>query len=284
MVSNVSGIVTFPDYITKILHEYNGISCWDYTAAAPYLCMNVTAKEAVYSKDAVFFSPHNFVGGVSTPGVLIAKQDLFLNRVPGDIGGGSAAYVTHKTHALKRVIEEREEGGTPNVVGKIRTGLLFQLTSFISHNEVEEASYYTSEKLKNALVQIPNLKILGSVHLKMMPIISFIVRYSSSLRLHHHFVTALLNDLFGIQSRSGTMNVGPYSQTLLGLSEDVDEELLSYLDSDGEKNGHSVEEIMSPGYSRLSLMYSIKEKDVDFIVSALEFIAQNGWKFLPAYK
>eukprot|EP00210_Caulerpa_lentillifera_P005010 g4784.t1 len=284
VVSNTTGIVTDTNEITKIVHDFEGICCWDYATAAPYKSIDVNGKNELYSKDAVFFSPHKLPGGVSTPGILIAKQNLFVNRVPGDIGGGAASYVTQKTYALKRVIEEREEGGTPNTVGKIRTSLILALTDFLPYSEIEVRSFSISEQIRTALRGTLNLELLGNPTLSSMPIFSFVVKYNSETKLHYHYVTALLNDLFGIQSRGGSMGVGSYSQALLKMSDSETESFFSFIEAAGQKNGQAVEEIMKPGYSRISVMYSIKQKNVEFIISALQFVAKSGWKFLPAYK
>lgn len=284
-VSNVTGAMTEVDKITKLIHEFYGLCFWDYTTGAPYLPINVIDKDRPScSKDAVFFSPHKFYGGVSTPGVLIAKQNIFVNEIPGNLGGRSAAYVTHKTHALKRAIEDREEGEASNTVGIIRSGLVISLQSFLPQTEIQTASLKISKHLKNAFSNTPNLRILGNPELKSLPVCSFTVQHESGFALHHHFVTALLNDLFGIQSRGGCMNAGSHSQTLLGVSDLKAEEYLPFIESDFVQNeGQLVEEIMLPGYSRITLMHSAKDKDVEFVISALQFVARSGWKFLPAY-
>eukprot|EP00210_Caulerpa_lentillifera_P005008 g4782.t1 len=285
-VSNVTGVVTEPNDITRLVHKYDGLCFWDYASGAPYLEIDVGGSNAMYSKDAIFFSPHKMIGGVSTPGILVAKKSLFVNEVPGNVGGGSVAYVTNNTHAFKKSIEEREESGTPNIVGSIRVGLILALrATFLSHSEVEQREDELTKHTTRVLQSIPNLHLLGNMDLIRLPTFSFIVRHPRSrLALHHHFVCTLLSDLFGIQSRSGCMCAGPYSQTLLSISDEDAEAFLPFLETKQSDQNCPVEEIMKPGYVRLNFVYLLKTKDVKFILAALQFIAQHGWKFLPAYK
>eukprot|EP00210_Caulerpa_lentillifera_P005005 g4779.t1 len=285
-VSNVTGVVTEPNDITRLVHKYDGLCFWDYASGAPYLEIDVGGSNAMYSKDAIFFSPHKMIGGVSTPGILVAKKSLFVNEVPGNVGGGSVAYVTNNTHAFKKSIEEREESGTPNIVGSIRVGLILALrATFLSHSEVEQREDELTKHTTRVLQSIPNLHLLGNMDLIRLPTFSFIVRHQRSrLALHHHFVCTLLSDLFGIQSRSGCMCAGPYSQTLLSISDEDAEAFLPFLETKQSDQNCPVEEIMKPGYVRLNFIYFLKDNNVEFILEALKFVAEHGWKFLPAYK
>jgi selenocysteine lyase/cysteine desulfurase len=128
--SNVTGIATDTVAIAALLHRHGALSFWDFAAAGPYvdIDMNPRAPDgAPAHKDAVFLSPHKFIGGPGTPGVLVAKRSLFTNRVPTVPGGGTVAYVNPKEHRYLDSIELREEGGTPAILESIRAGLVFQL-------------------------------------------------------------------------------------------------------------------------------------------------------------
>ncbi|CAF4237492.1 unnamed protein product, partial [Rotaria sp. Silwood2] len=141
--SNVTGIRTDVDHVSKLVHQYNGWIFWDYAAAAPYLKIDMNAPELAY-KDAVFISTHKFVGGPSTPGILIAKKKLFTNQVPSKVGGGTVNFVTRTHTEYVKDIEVREEGGTPNILGAIRAGLVFHLK--------ESVGYHTIDAREDALV------------------------------------------------------------------------------------------------------------------------------------
>ena len=126
--SNVTGILSDVAALSSLLHRHGALSCWDYAAAAPYVEIEMTpGDDALAALDAIVVSPHKFVGGPGTPGVLVARRELFGNRVPSVPGGGTVAYVNPTEHVYLDDIEQREEGGTPDIVGSIRAGLVFQL-------------------------------------------------------------------------------------------------------------------------------------------------------------
>ena len=162
-------------------------------------------------KDAVFLSPHKFVGGPETPGILLAKKNLFRNNVPSNVGGGTVNYVTREHIEYHKDIETREEGGTPNIIGSIRACLAFDLkeavgTDFIQHREEQLVQLFFSRFAKHK-----KLVILGSTEVPRLAIFSFLIYVPTFKRfLHHHFICVLLNDLFGIQVRSGCSCAGPY--------------------------------------------------------------------------
>src|SRR4029079_5325249 len=127
--SNVPGIVSDTFGISELLHRHGALSFWDFAAAAPYVRieMNAPSGHPLAYKDALFLSPHKFIGGPSTPGVLVARRELFANRVPDTPGGGTVAYVNDAEHAYLPEPEHREEGGTPGIIESVRAGLVFQL-------------------------------------------------------------------------------------------------------------------------------------------------------------
>ncbi|MDQ6714576.1 MAG: aminotransferase class V-fold PLP-dependent enzyme, partial [Actinomycetota bacterium] len=128
--SNVTGIVSDTRGISALLHRHGALAFWDYAAAAPYVDIEMTAPDGgdpLSYKDAIFLSPHKFIGGPSTPGVLVARRELFANRVPVTPGGGTVAYVNTEDHAYLADPAHREEGGTPAIIESVRAGLVFQL-------------------------------------------------------------------------------------------------------------------------------------------------------------
>jgi len=151
-------------------------------------------------------------------GILVAKKKIFKNRVPylGG-GGGSVFYVTEKDHRYLMNDEMREESGTPAIVESIRAGLVFQLKNAIGTDTIIKAERLITAKAVQFLTKIPNLKLLGNLAIERTSIFSFLIKHEQTgLYLHSNFVSSILNDLFGIQSRSGCMCAGPYAQYLLG--------------------------------------------------------------------
>ncbi|KAK7082567.1 hypothetical protein SK128_017261 [Halocaridina rubra] len=244
-------------------------------------------------KDAVFFSMHKFLGGVQTPGVLIAKKHLFENPVPEVCGGGTVFFVSRDTHRYLQDIETREEGGTPAVVEAIRAGLVMQLKDNITAEYIMNRNNLLTRKLAKITNDIPELVPLGSMNFEnRLPVLSFVVRHATSgLFLHHNFISAVLNDLYGIQSRGGCACAGPYAQDLLGINEDLAQRYEKLLVEDirldrshlRRHQEHSDVEILRPGFVRLNLPYSASDKQIEFILDALQEVCTRGWSLLPQY-
>ncbi len=277
--SNVTGIGSDTRGIARLLHKHGALSFWDFAAAGPYVKieMNMQDESAdghlVY-KDAVFLSPHKFIGGPSTPGVLVAKRKLFRNRVPAVPGGGTVTFVNSLNHRYQEDPQVREEGGTPNIIGSIRAGLVFQLKEAVGHDAIRAHEKDFIDRAIASWAKDANLEILGNEKLWRLSIVSFVVRHGSGY-LHHEYVAALLNDLFGIQARAGCACAGPYGHRLLGIdakmSQQLDHEVM--LGCQGIK----------PGWVRVNFNYFLSETVFQFILQAVHLVASEGYKLLPLY-
>jgi len=297
--SNVTGVLEDDLAITALLHQYGALSFWDYASAAPYVNIDVNPKVAgdvhgLAYKDALYFSMHKFVGGVQTPGVLVAKKHLFRSRVPNGAGGGTVFFVTEEHHRYLQDVESREEGGTPYIVESVRAGLTMKLKHSLGPSYIMEKERCMRSRALERWSHLENLEILGPGSSHQIPIFSFLIRHpETGLFLHYNYVVALLNDLFGIQSRGGCACAGPYMQSLLGLDPQLAlqyEQLLledSRLDRVGLRRGHAEHsewEILRPGSTRINLSWFWTEEELDYVVEALELVAQHGWKLLPLYR
>lgn len=274
--SNVTGIESEVDEISELLHAGGALAFWDYAAAGPYVKIDMNPEgRPQAARDAVFLSPHKFIGGPGTPGVLVAKRSLFANRVPAVPGGGTVAYVNTKEHRYLAHTEEREEGGTPAIVESIRAGLAFQLKEAVGADVIHEREREFTRRAIERWGQNPNLRILGNPKRRRLSIVSFMVRHQHGF-LHHNFVVALLNDLFGIQTRGGCSCAGPYGHRLLGIdlttSHEFECEVLAGYEG------------IKPGWARINFNYFLSEHMVEFLLAAVEFIAEEGWKLLPQYR
>jgi len=274
--SNVTGIESDVEGITELLHEHQALAFWDYAAAAPYveIRMNPSGRPKA-AMDAIFLSPHKFIGGPGTPGILVAKRSLFDNSVPSVPGGGTVAYVNTREHRYLPGIEAREEGGTPAIVESIRAGLVFQLKEAVGAAGIHERECELTRRAIAAWGDHPQLRILGNPESRRLPIVSFIVRHGEGF-LHHNYVVALLNDLFGVQTRGGCSCAGPYGHRLLGIdlptSHEFECEILAGYEG------------VKPGWTRINFNYFLGDRVVDFLLDAVLFIAEEGWKLLPEYR
>ncbi|HEY7564514.1 MAG TPA: aminotransferase class V-fold PLP-dependent enzyme [Acidimicrobiia bacterium] len=275
--SNVTGIITDTSAVSSLLHRYGALSFWDFAAAAPYVGIEMRSDRAgnLDYKDAIFVSPHKFIGGPGTPGVLVVRKGLLHNRVPSVPGGGTVTYVNPTVHRYSSDPEHREEGGTPAIVESIRAGLVFQLKDAVGVAEIRRREEDFIRRAIDSWSQNPNLEILGNPKSERLSIVSFVVRFGQR-HLHHNFVVALLNDLFGIQARGGCSCAGPYGHRLLG----IDNETSKLLEIQIEKGC----EVIKPGWVRVNFNYFISEAEFTYIVEAVHQIANQGWRLLPHYR
>lgn len=273
--SNVTGLKTEVDQVTALLHRHGAVSFWDYAAAAPYVEINMNPEPALSSKDAVFISPHKFVGGPGTPGILIVKKQLLQNSVPAIPGGGTVMYVTPEDHQYIEDHERREEGGTPAIVESIRAGLVFQLQQKVGTERIESLEKGFKQRALSRWKQHANIEILGNSDEESLSIFSLRLKHQGK-DLHYSYVVALFNDLFGIQARGGCSCAGPYGHDLLGMDMSYSRALERELN-----NGYIV---LRPGWVRLNFNYFIDDSTFDYLLSAVELIASHGWRLLPYYQ
>ncbi|KAK3785479.1 hypothetical protein RRG08_048615 [Elysia crispata] len=333
--SNVTGILTDTDAVSAAIHRHNGYVIFDYACAGPYvnIDMNPPKKKLAY-KDAVFISSHKFIGGPQTPGILVAKRWLFKNKIPHGVGGGTVAFVTRQNHYYRRQVEQREEGGTPGIIESIRAGLVFKLKNALGANFIMERETALFRLAAESWSANPRLVILGSLTPERLPIFPLLFFNEQCGRfIHHDFIALILNDVFGIQVRSGCACAAPYGMDLLGIDDKVMKRLDKIIidhgrqdsafqatsetqneecrdkddcsdqsddDQDVRLNANSnkpvdsspVHEgspmtkniIFKPGFVRLNFPYFISEDCFDFVVKAIEMVADKGWSLLPLYQ
>jgi hypothetical protein len=206
--------------------------------------------------------------------VLVARKELFTNAVPSVPGGGTVAFVQPDSHRYLTDIEHREEGGTPAIVESIRAGLVFQLKNAVGTDRIRELEESFISRAIASWNTNPDIEILGNPDADRLSIVSFVVRHRGRY-LHHNFIVALLNDLFGIQSRGGCSCAGPYGHALLGIDAEHSDEIVHevVLGCEGIK----------PGWIRVNFNYFLSDAVFDFIVEAVHLVAAHGWKLLPWY-
>lgn len=279
--SNVTGIGSDTRAITALLHRHGALSFWDFAAAGPYVRIEMNMHDegpdgALLYKDAVFLSPHKFIGGPGTPGVLVVKRQLLRNRVPSVPGGGTVMYVNPREHRYVRDPVHREEGGTPAIIESIRAGLVFQLKEAVGHDLIREREKRFIDEAIASWGKNPAIRILGNPRAWRLSIVSFVVRHGEGAYLHHNFVVALLNDLFGIQARGGCSCAGPYGHRLLGIDLTTSKSFECAIVAGNEG--------IKPGWVRVNFNYFITDTTFRFLLDAVHFVAQHGWKLLPDYR
>ncbi|MFN0061469.1 MAG: aminotransferase class V-fold PLP-dependent enzyme [Myxococcaceae bacterium] len=272
--SNVTGVLTDVPAVTRILRKNGFKVCFDYAAAGPYVPIDMHPKGGELDVDAVYLSMHKFIGGPQASGVLVAHRDLFRTRRPERPGGGTVEYVAGSDRAsvdYTHRLDEREEGGTPAIVSDLRAGISFLVKDLLG---AQATLSHECEIAKTALTRLsrhPRIQILGSSGLPRLPILSFNVQ-----GLHHDLVSVLLDQLFGIQNRAGCSCAGPYGHKLLGIDDATSRAFREQV-----AKGRSG---IKRGWVRVTLPSYASSEDIDFIMKAIEFLADHGRDFVPMYR
>jgi selenocysteine lyase/cysteine desulfurase len=261
--SNVTGIIT-PFYeMAKIMHENQGLCFIDFAASAPYVNIDMHPDDPMKKLDGIYFSPHKFLGGPGSPGVLVFDSSLYHNAVPDNPGGGTVDW-TNPWGEYKYVddIEAREDGGTPGFLQTIRASLAIKLKEEMGVDNILMAEEILKDYALNELRKIPGIKILANNVDERLGIISF---YHE--RIHFNLMTRLFSDRFGIQVRGGCVCAGTYGHFLLEVSYEKSHEITQKIN-----HGDLSEK---PGWVRLSLHPTMTRADVDYFIKSLRDMIKN---------
>jgi len=270
--SNVTGVLTDVAAVARLLHEAGAFAFFDYAAAGPYVPIDMHPGDRAARLDAVFLSTHKFIGGPNASGILIMNRELARSRTPERPGGGTVAYVAGPGEVdYTDDLAEREEGGTPSIIGDVRAGTAFLVKEMLGAEAIREHEINLADVAVRRLARHPRLHILGSVDQPRLAIISFNVE-----GLHHDLVSALLDHLFGIQSRAGCSCAGPYGHRLLDIDRARSERFRTQV--------HRGIEGIKPGWVRLTIPFYASTEDVNFMLEAVEFVATHGESFIPCYE
>jgi selenocysteine lyase/cysteine desulfurase len=274
--SNITGLRTRVYDVAKICHQHQVPILFDFAAIAPYVDIDMNKDEESYF-DAIFFSPHKFLGGPGTSGVLIFNENLYRSDLPPTAaGGGTVDYVGYRFHDFYKDIETREKAGTPPILQTIKTALVMDLKEKTGIKQIEEIEADFARLFLDRLGEMENVEQVGTFPTEYrIPIISFNIKHKDRY-LHPKFVTKLLNDLFGLQSRAGCSCAGPYGHFLLGIDEEQSA-VFRKLISEGY---HGIK----PGWVRVNLHYTFDEKDLAFLLDCVNFVANYGHLFLKKYR
>ena len=270
--SNVTGIETPYHELAEIMHEHGGYCFVDFAASAPYVKMDMHPKNKNQSLDAIFFSPHKFLGGPGSSGVLIFNKKLYKNRIPDHPGGGTVTWTNPwGEHHYIDDIEIREDGGTPGFLQAIRTALAIRLKNDMGIEKIRERESYLVAKTFQYLRKVPGLHLLADEVEERLGVFSFYLN-----DIHHNLIVRLLNDRYGIQVRGGCSCAGTYGHYLLQVSEALSQKITNAIDQ-GDFS-------LKPGWIRLSLHPTMTDKELDYILSAIEEVATNAVRWKEDYE
>ncbi len=261
--SNVTGIITPYHEIAEIIHANNGWCFVDFACSAPYIDIDMHPSNEAQKLDAIYFSPHKFLGGPGTSGVVIFDKKLYTNKVPDHPGGGTVEWTNPwGEHEYVKDIEAREDGGTPGFLQTIRTALSIQLKERMTVEKMLQREEELLEMIWKQLLPVKNIHILADNVKYRLGVISFYID-----DLHYNLGVKLLNDRFGIQTRGGCSCAGTYGHYLLNVTKEYS----------GAITGEISKGILThkPGWIRMSIHPTTSTEEMDIILKGIIELSKN---------
>lgn len=264
--SNVTGIITDPDPVTRLLKQHSALSVWDYAGGGPYLPIEMQCGTDV-EKDAVVVSPHKFVGGPAASGVLILRRSVVQSKVPSWPGGGTVRFVSPWNHDYSSSLSNREEAGTPNVIGDIRAALVFLVKEAVGDAKIAARDAHFVQMARTGWAGNPRLKLLGNANAHRLPIFSFVVRDGDGNAVSAQLFTRILSDIYGIQVRGGCSCAGPYGHRLLGIDQASSDSIRREISAGRD--------VVRPGWIRLNFGYLMPDETAQYIIDSVTELAST---------
>jgi len=266
--SNVTGIITPYHKIASLVHKAGGLCFVDFACSAPYIDINMHPEDESEKLDAIYFSPHKFLGGPSSSGILIFSKSLYKNTIPDNPGGGTVDWTNPwGQHKYYDSIEAREDGGTPAFLQTIRVALCVKLKDQMGVDKMLARETEIVARVWQGLESVENVRILAENIKHRLCVVSFYID-----DLHYNLAVKLLNDRFGIQVRGGCSCAGTYGHYLLQVSEDTSNTITEAISCGilGEK----------PGWVRMSFHPVMTDAEIDLVISGVKELALNHeeWK------
>ncbi|WP_238160884.1 aminotransferase class V-fold PLP-dependent enzyme [Flavobacterium cupreum] len=274
--SNVTGIITPYHELAKIMHQHGGLCFVDFAASAPYVKIDMHPKDPEQQLDAIFFSPHKFLGGPGTCGILVFNENLYKSDFPDNPGGGNVKWTNPLgKYCYSDVIEVREDGGTPGFLQVIRAALALELKEKMGVENIKKREKELLDHCFSRLQKIKGLSVLGDLQTERIGCVSFVIE-----DIHYNLIVRLLNDRFGIQVRGGWSCASTYAHYLFNINEKKSAEITNELLERNQTN--------KPGWVRLSLHPIMRNEELSFVCDAIEQVVlhykewQKEYQYNPA--
>jgi len=261
--SNVTGVFSPYFKIAEIMHKNNGLCFVDFACSAPYIDINMHPENKLQQLDAIYFSPHKFLGGPGSTGILVFNKDLYTNKVPDTPGGGTVDWTNPwGEHKYVDDIEAREDGGTPAFLQTIKTALSIQLKEKMGVKNIIDREHELHEIIWEKFEKLENTHVLADNFSDRLGIYSFYID-----DLHFNLAVQLLNDKYGIQVRGGCSCAGTYGHMLLDVDINFSHNITDQID-EGDLS-------LKPGWVRMSIHPTMTDEEMHFIMNAIEDVAKN---------
>ncbi len=270
--SNVTGIRTPYHEVAKIMHQNNGVCFVDFACSGPYVHIDMHPADPEAYLDAIFFSPHKFLGGPGTSGVLIFNKNLYKNNVPDCPGGGTVSWTNPwGEHKYIDDIEDREDGGTPGFLQVIKTALAIQLKETMGVENIMKREHELVDYIFDHLAPVENLTLLAGQHRDRLGVISFYIH-----DLHYNLGVKILNDRFGIQTRGGCSCAGTYGHYLLHVDQETSHHLTCSID-EGDLT-------QKPGWIRMSIHPTTTSAEIEYVCQSIIALAAHHQEWASDYQ
>ncbi len=261
--SNVSGILTPYRRMAALMHRYGGYCFVDFAASAPYVEIDMHPQDAEERLDAIVFSPHKFLGGPGSSGVLLLSNELYTQGVPDNPGGGTVKWTTpFGTHRYVDEIEAREDGGTPGFLQAIRAALAMELKHSMGIQNIEGREEELKAIVLAEFQTEPEIRLLDGGNLRRLGILSFFAPGK-----HHNLIVRLLNDRYGIQTRGGCSCAGTYGHILFNIRKNTSRHITDLIDACDLSE--------KPGWVRASLHPTMKDEEARFLGRSIVEVVRN---------
>lgn len=269
--SNVTGIMTPYHEIAQLIHRHNGVCFVDFACSAPYVDINMHPDAEGAHLDAIYFSPHKFLGGPGTTGILIFNKSLYKNTIPDDPGGGTVDWTNPwGDHKFVDDIEAREDGGTPAFLQTIKAAMCMKLKEEMGVAQILKREKEQLELLWAGLADVPGIRILAEEHKERLGVISFYID-----GLHYLAGVKMLNDKFGIQTRGGCSCAGTYGHYLLNVTPDMSKEITAQVSSGNCST--------KPGWIRMSIHPTMTNAEITYIIAGIKALALHHREWMADY-
>ena len=270
--SNVTGIKTPYYQLAEVMHEHGGLCFVDFACSAPYVDIDMHPANAKQALDAIYFSPHKFLGGPGSSGVLLFNKALYKNKVPDHPGGGTVTWTNPwGKHSFFNNIEMREDGGTPGFLQCIKTALAIKVKEAMGVESIAQREQEITHYVMDRLDKNDQVIMLEPAIRDRLAIVSFYVKNA-----HHNLIVRLLNDKFGIQTRGGCSCAGTYGHILLNVDQDTSSKITEQIDGG--------DFAQKPGWVRASFHPTMTNKEVTFIVDAINQVTENLTEWSKEYR
>ena len=270
--SNVTGIQTPHHAVAELMHKHGGVCFVDFACSAPYVDIDMHPENEDQALDAIFFSPHKFLGGPGTSGVLVFNKKLYHNMIPDCPGGGTVSWTNPwGEHKYIDNIEDREDGGTPGFLQTIKTALAVKLKEDMGVDNILKREHELTDIIFRELSDIENINILAGQHRDRLGVISFYIN-----DLHFNLGVKLLNDRYGIQTRGGCSCAGTYGHFLLHVDQKTSQELTNEI-SIGDL-------VRKPGWIRMSIHPTTTTEEMNFVCEGIKSLAKNHKEWAKDYE